>query len=568
MRRSLDRGFSLIDVIVGIALMLTLFLALFGILRASLVLSVLVKAKAAATELASSQMEYLHGLSYDTLGTTGGIPSGTVPQNSTATVDGITYNTRTFIIYKDDPADGLGASDTNHVTTDYKLVKTEVSYTIYGLSKSVALMSNFVPQGIEVSTGGGTISLHIVTATGADLEDATVRIRNDSISPAVDFTTFSDNAGTVFIDGAATSTQYQIQVSRDGYSSAQTYARTAQNVNPTPGFLTIVKNQTTSATFAIDRLASLIISSFSPAQTTSFTDTFANVSNLASQADTQVAGGTLTLTTDAFTGTARSLPITPSALNGWGLLDASYSAPADSSVTIRIDDAAGNPLPDTVLAGNSAGFSTFPVFLTAIATSSYPGLALEASFTRVSTSTPVSLADWSLSHTSGPPSLANVGFTLTGTKIIGSTASSTPIYKTILTDTTGAAGKKTESLEWDAYSLALSSEHLIESCQSAPYQLPPASATTTVLLIGTPSTNTLSVLVQTVSGGAIGGARVVLKKSDYAATVPTSACGIAFFNALSEGIYSAIASVRGHATTTVANIHVDGPTATATIFMP
>ena len=88
------RGFGLIDVIVGIALMLVLFLALFGVLRASLMLSAIAKANAAAVEVASTQMEYLRGLSYDSLGTVGGIPSGPVPQLATSTVDGVVYVTR------------------------------------------------------------------------------------------------------------------------------------------------------------------------------------------------------------------------------------------------------------------------------------------------------------------------------------------------------------------------------------------------------------------------------------------------------------------------------------------
>jgi len=59
---------------------------------------------------------------------------------------------RTFIEYVDAPADGLGASDTNHITTDYKTAKVTVSYTLNGLAKSLALVSNFVPAGIESST--------------------------------------------------------------------------------------------------------------------------------------------------------------------------------------------------------------------------------------------------------------------------------------------------------------------------------------------------------------------------------------------------------------------------------
>ena len=128
-----DKGFGLIDVIVGIALMLIMFLALFGVLRASLMLSTLSKAKASAVELASTQMEYLRGLSYDSLGTVSGIPAGLVPQTATTTIDGIPYTVRTFIQYKDDPADGTGVQDANVVTTDYKTGKVTISYSLNGL---------------------------------------------------------------------------------------------------------------------------------------------------------------------------------------------------------------------------------------------------------------------------------------------------------------------------------------------------------------------------------------------------------------------------------------------------
>lgn len=561
------QGFSLIDVIVGIALMLILFLALFGVLRASLMLSTLAKAKAAATELASTQMEYMRGISYDALGTVGGIPAGTIQQYATSTVDGIPYTVHTFVEYVDDPADGTGVNDTNGITTDYKIGEVTVTYTLNGLSKSVSLVSNFAPPGIETATGGGTISVHVVNAVGADVGGASVRIVNASTSPTVDFTTFTNTAGLVTIDGAAPSSEYQVYVSLAGYSSAQTYARTSQNVNPTPGYLTVVKSQTTSATFAIDKLASLTLSTFSPALTTAFSDTFTSTSNLANETNTQVAGGALILTNQALSGSASSIPLTPSTLDGWGILSADLSTPPGTSVLVRVGDAAGNPLPDSALAGNSAGFSTFPVALTGIATSSYPGLTLLAELTSDSTTTTPSLLDWSLSHTEGPTVLQNSAFTLTGTKTIGSDASGTPIYKTIVNDTTGATGQKSESLEWDAYSLALGSP-LIESCPATPYQLAPATATTTTLIIGTPSTNTLPVLVENSASSSIAAAEVVLTGSAYAATIPTSACGLAYFNGLSAGTYAITVSAPGYATTTVANINVSGQTATTTVTLP
>jgi type II secretory pathway pseudopilin PulG len=149
MRSTSSRGMSILEVIVGIALLLTIFMALFGVLRASLQLSALAKAKAVAVELASNQMEYLRGLSYSALGTVGGTPSGSIPQTTNVTVNGTVYPVRTFITYYDDPADGSAGADTNHITTDYKKAKVTVSYTVSGRTDSIALVSNFAPAGVE-----------------------------------------------------------------------------------------------------------------------------------------------------------------------------------------------------------------------------------------------------------------------------------------------------------------------------------------------------------------------------------------------------------------------------------
>jgi len=561
-------GFSLIDAIVGVTMLLVLFLALFGILRASLEVSALAKAKASAIEIASTQMEYLRGLSYDVLGTVGGIPAGSVPQFSTTTVDGVPYVAHTYIEYYDDPADGVGANDTNHITTDYKVGKVTVSYSVSGLAKSVVLVSNFAPPGIESTTGGGTLSLHIVGATGANVNGASVQIVNAVTAPTVNFTTFSDVNGLVLIDGAATSSMYQIYASRAGYSSAQTYARTAQNVNPTPGYLTVVKNQTTSATFAIDLLATLTLSSFSVASTNTFSDSFANASNLASQINTRASGGALTLANQMLFGSALSIPIAPDILDGWGILSATLLTPSGTTAVVRIDDPSGARLSDSVLPGNSTGFSSFPVLLTGIATSSYPSLSLEADLTSNATTTTPSITTWSLSYTTGPTPLPNLAFTLTGAKTIGTNGSGLPIYKTIVSDTTGATGAKTETLEWDVYSLSLGSSNLIESCGATPYSLAPAQASSTALIVGTLSANTLPVIIKGSAGNIIGNAKISLTKSDYAATLPTSACGFAFFNGLASGTYSATVSAPGHATTTFSNMNVAGHTATTTLTLP
>ncbi len=148
---SLHRGFGLIDVVVGTALLLLLFSALFGVLRASLMLSVLAKEKITAVELANTQMEHLRGTTYAALGTIGGVPVGTIPKTATSTIDGVPYLVRTHIAYYDDPADGTGAQDTNSITSDYKKGKVVVSYTLGGVVRSVTLISNFAPSKVETS---------------------------------------------------------------------------------------------------------------------------------------------------------------------------------------------------------------------------------------------------------------------------------------------------------------------------------------------------------------------------------------------------------------------------------
>lgn len=560
------QGFGLVDVVVGVALLLVLFLALFGVLRASLMLSAIAKAKAVAVELGSTQMEYLRGLSYDALGTVGGIPAGLVPHTATTTVDGVSYSVRTLVVYRDDPADGTGAQDGNGITTDFKVARVSVSYSLNGLEKSIVSVSNFAPPGIESSTGGGTLSIHVVDAANADVSDASVRILNTSVSPQVDFTTFTNSGGFAVIGGAATSSQYQIYASKTGYSSAQTYARAGENVNPSPGYLTVSKDQTTGGTFFIDWLSNLTIASLSPAITASFSDSFADASKLSVQSGTQISGGALVLASEELYGTARSATISPSYLSGWGVLAATLLTPDGTAALIRVGDGDGTPLSDSVLPGNGAGFQSFPVSLTGIQTAGYPALTLLAELTSNATTTTPQILDWSISHTDGPAPLPNAAFSLTGAKTIGTDANDAPIYKTTVSGTTGAGAAITETLEWDSYSLSAGS--LLESCPASPYSLAPASTTAVALTVGVPTANTLPVIVENNANNPVSSAKVVLSKSGYAATVYTSACGFAYFNGLAGGSYSATVSAAGYATTIFPNINVDGNMAAMTLVLP
>ena len=474
------------DVIVGVALVLIVFLALFGLLRASLLISSSAKAKAGATAVATTQMEYIRSLPYNSVGTVGGIPSGPVAQYATTTLNGIPYAVRTLVEYVDDAKDGSGASDSNGITTDYKRVRIATTYTFRSEEREVAIVSNIAPPSIETTTGGGTLRINVVDAAGVAVAGASVRIQNPGVAPAVDFTTFSDIAGSISLPGAPTSTDYRITVSKDGYSTAETYARDATNQNPTPGYLTVALNQTTTSTFSIDLLSTLTLKTFSPIRAATSDDTFSTGSNIASAVSTQVAGGALLLSGSpgayALSGSATATSTSPTHISQWTSATADISVPAGTTLHIQVTDGAGGLLPDTALPGNSAGFTTFPINLSSVSTTTYTALALRANFAGDSFSTSQVL-DWQIAFEEGPLPLPNVAFTLTGEKKKGTTGGGSAIYKTIIASTTGATGVNALSLEWDVYSLVVSGYAVVSASSSPPFTLEPAGILESILIL-------------------------------------------------------------------------------------
>lgn len=559
-----ERGMSLIDVIVGTALVLIIFLALMGVLRASILVASLAKSRAGAASIASSQMEYLRGISYDSLGTVGGIPAGVIPQTSTIATDGTTYTVHTYIQYIDDPADGLGAYDTNGIITDYKLAKISVDYFAAGKIRTTSLLSNFVPLGIETTNGGGTLAIHVINTSGAPISGATVHIIDVSTTPTIDLSTFSNVSGMVYLPGAATSTQYQIFISKNGYSSAQTYVRDTTNQNPTPGFLTVVKDKTTTGTFVIDTLASFTPSTFSPEKNGTFSDTFFDATQLSTTTNTTVSSGALTLAPNSLFGSAGSVAIAPAYLQKWVSASISTSTPASTGVVIHLYDTStgtstSSLIPDTVLPGNAAGFTSSPINLSSISTTTYTSLGLVADLSATATTTLPKVLDWKLSYVAGPTPLPNAPFTLTGTKTIGSTGAGVPIYKTVVSTTTDVSGSRTLILPPDAYTLVTSGGDIENTCPFPPYALAPGSTNIVNLTLVTPTTNRLLVLVQDSSGGLVTGATVTLSRTGYTKISTSSACGVAYFGGLNTSTnYTVTIAKSGYTKTTFSNVNVVG----------
>jgi len=569
LQSSRRKGMSLIEVVFGIGMMALVFWSLFGVFKISIEIVMSSKAKIGALALANEKVEFIRSLSYDAVGTAGGIPSGALPQTEAVSLNQVDYTRRTFIQYVDAPQDGSGASDTNAITADYKVVKVELTWDIKGDTRSYSLVTSVVPRGMESLAGGGTISVAVLDALGAPLPGAEVRVVNATTNPAIDVTTFSNADGLVIFPGAPAASNYAVTVTKDGYSTAQTYDSTAANPNPMPAHLSVAEAQTTNATFAIDRLSDLTVLTYEPIKTESFEDLFTSGASVASYASTTLSGEDVVLTQslgmyDAL-GSLTSVTIAPTLLYRWGSVAWEAVSPAGTSIRTQVlyESAPDSftPLPDAVLPGNAAGFATSPVDISGVPVT-YPRLRLMASLTTNDGLITPTLASWTLSYERGPVPVPSVPFALRGTKTIGSDAGANPIYKYDDDHTTDSGGQVSiDDLEWDTYLLTLGSGtgwDIAESCPFQPFGLSPGVTATTTLYLVPESAHSLLLAVHDTAGAVIPGGVVRLYRTGYDETQTGSSCGQTFFSDLQAASYTAEVSAPGFQPATVSGIDVTG----------
>lgn len=190
------------------------------------------KYRLGATAVANQQMEIIRSLVFDDIGTTSGIPTGTLPVNQTITANTTTYHVLTAVSFVDDSTDGKSGSG-DLAPNDYKRVTLTVSWGGGTTSEQVMMSSLFSLDGVEsVAAGTGVLSVNILDHTGAGVSGASVRIVNASVVPPVDFTDTTDATGNLSYPGTPASVQgYTVSVSKSGY-----YANTTYPSYPTSSF--------------------------------------------------------------------------------------------------------------------------------------------------------------------------------------------------------------------------------------------------------------------------------------------------------------------------------------------
>ncbi|OGF23891.1 hypothetical protein A3H66_01270 [Candidatus Falkowbacteria bacterium RIFCSPLOWO2_02_FULL_45_21] len=254
-------GVSLMEVLVTIGILALLILAIFSLTQYVLKITAENKFRLGAIMLADQKMERIKNLPYSQVGTLNGIINGPIPDNEVVNnLSGLFY-VNTLIRYIDDPFDGaLGGSPDDLLPTDYKEARIRIRWFGQFGQKDVVFYTKITPKGMETSAGGGILSIMVFNASGQPVSQADVHIENNSLMPTVNFDAQTNAAGRLDFPGAPQAIEsYEISATKTGYSTSSTSPRTASNPNPTQPHATVLNDQKTEISFAIDLVSNLTI---------------------------------------------------------------------------------------------------------------------------------------------------------------------------------------------------------------------------------------------------------------------------------------------------------------------
>ncbi|MDB5175660.1 MAG: hypothetical protein JWM81_518 [Candidatus Saccharibacteria bacterium] len=268
-----ERGFTLVELVVGITILSMASIGFFGLLISLTQSALVAKRQAVALTMATSQMEYLKSLPYNNLAVVGGaIPATSpLPAQSTKVTNGEKYITKTSISYADDSFDGCGsyptlalktqycrnypapasapATDTN--PADYKDVSVVVTDESGLVLASVD--TNISALVAETASNTGAIFVRVVDASGNPVEQSAVNITNTATTPAVNVNDTTDQNGIVIFYGLPPSTasyRYVITASADQYSTLTTIAPSG-SLQPTYPSQNLIAQNSSFVTMAI-----------------------------------------------------------------------------------------------------------------------------------------------------------------------------------------------------------------------------------------------------------------------------------------------------------------------------
>lgn len=245
MEKNNQNGYTLVELLIAILVLGVMAIGVLSLISGLVFSAAFIKKQAVAMTLATNQMEYLKSLPFDNLAVAGGsiyVPNP-LPASINKTINGVYYQIDTSITYADDAYDGCGSYPTQALKEtycrnypppagspvtdlnpkDYK----NIEVTVLGKNgaKLAQVNTDVSARVAETSSTTGALFVKVIDNNGNPISDATVRVTNSTLSPAVDMSDSTDVNGTaIFYDLKPDSTNYDyyITASNPNYTTLTT----------------------------------------------------------------------------------------------------------------------------------------------------------------------------------------------------------------------------------------------------------------------------------------------------------------------------------------------------------
>lgn len=268
MRRILARrAFTLVEVLVGAAVFSVVaiaaynaYIGLFQLINAS-------QNKIMALNLANEQFEIARNMPYADVGIIGGIPKGKLAHIQTVSRGGVAFTVTTTVRNLDLPFDGtIGGTPNDLSPADNRLVDITVSCDTCRNFRPVSLTGQVAPKNLETASSNGALFIRVFDANGQPVQGASVHVVNVATTTTIVIDDVTDANGMLqLVDVPPGANAYRIEVTKDGYSTDRTYSTNdPSNPSPLKPDATVLLQQVTQVSFAIDRLSTVIIDSVGP----------------------------------------------------------------------------------------------------------------------------------------------------------------------------------------------------------------------------------------------------------------------------------------------------------------
>lgn len=253
------QGFSIIEIIISIGIF-GLFAS--GIYMGSFfVLKSVYDSRLRILEngILNEQIEIIRNLPYDQVGILHGSPAGALARTVTTTRNNIPFTITRTIRSIDDPYDGtIGGTPNDIAPADYKMVQVEIMCDQCQQKRPISMETRVGPRALEGDPTHGALFIQVFDAAAVPVVGASVHVVASTTDPSIDLVDTTDNTGMLkLVDLPSGINAYAITVTKDGYTTERTVESSATVLNPVHPPASVVAQNVTQISFAIDLVSSL-----------------------------------------------------------------------------------------------------------------------------------------------------------------------------------------------------------------------------------------------------------------------------------------------------------------------